>query len=219
MINNLFTYFNNIEPKKFYFYLFIFLLIIFYFKNYDIGINSVFGFFIAMFIILFLNEKNKFIANNRETMKNKKIELIEPKSEIINKYDDIIDFLFSIQDFYIYNPQAYEEIINFITYFFTVYEDIKKNPQQTNKLFSIAENNMSNAINHLHSIIYNIPDDKNIVKKLQKAMNSLEKILNNYLNDMYDIHIKNITYDVEHKEITIGPKEHNFYNDDIFDFY
>ena len=146
--------------------------------------------------------------------------MIEPDIKSIEKYDEMIDFLFSIQDFYIYNQQAYEDMVECINNFFIVYEDILKNGIQTNQLFSIAEKNMYNSINHLHSFIYSIPNDDNIRNKLHTSLYVLEKILNNYLNEIYDIHIDNIKkgYHIDYKLINIGPKEYNYYNEENTNF-
>lgn len=218
---NLYEYINEIDKSSIFFFVIVFLIFVIFFKNYELKINSIVGIFFAFFYIIYMNEKNKKTKNDDIYLRQKKAIVIEPEVKKLNKYDDVIDFLFSIQDFYIYNPQAYEEMHKSITNFFVVYEDILKNNKQTNYLFSIADKNMSDSINHLQSFIYNTPEnDTNVINKLHVAIDVLEKILNKYLNELYDIHMDNLKdgYDINYKIINLGPKEYNYYGEEDTNF-
>ena len=220
-MTNLYDYINDIDRSSFFLYIVIFLVFIVFFKNYKIGINMIVCIFFYFLVVIFINEKNNKAKKNEIEMRQKKINLLEPDVKKLIKYNEIIDFLFSIQDLYIYNPQAYEDMYNSINNFIIVYEDILKNNKQTNELFNIADVNMHNSINSLHSIIYNVPEnDLNVRNKLHISMDVLEKILNKYLNDIYDIHIKNLKdgYNVNYKIINTGPKEYNFFGEDNTNF-
>ena len=218
---NLYEYIDDIDRSSFFFYIIIFLIFIIFFKNYEIGINIIVCIFFYFLLVLFINEKKKKIKKENMETKQKKINSLEPEVKNLVKYNEIIDFLFSIQDLYIYNPQAYEEMHNCINNFFIVYEDILKNKKQTNNLFNIADKNMYDSINSLHSLIYSIPEnDLNVRNKLHVAMDVLEKILNKYINEMYDIHVGNLKdgYNVNYKCINTGPKEYNFFGEDNTNF-
>ena len=218
---NLYEYVNEIDGSLFFYYIIIFLIFYIFFKNYEIKLNVIVGMIFAFLCIIYINEKNKKTKNDDVNLRQKKAKIIEPEVKKLKKYNDIIDFLFSIQDLYIYNPQAFEEMHHNITNFFIVYEDILKNKKQTNNLYNIADKNMNDSINNLHSIIYNLPEnDINVRNKLHVAMDVLEKILNKYLNEIYEYHIDNLNngYNVDYKIINTGPKEHNYYGDDITNF-
>lgn len=168
------------------------------------------------------NNHIKEHKNNRKKKKKKmgnKIKFIEPPIDKIKKYEDFIDLIFSIQDLYYYNPKAFELMIFSLENFIKIYEYILEDPTLTNHLYYLADKNMHNILNNLHSIIHSLPDDKKIIYKFHTSLKLMEELLNDYINKIYQIHIKQTDIDINSKIINTGPKEINFYENYNFDFY
>jgi hypothetical protein len=220
---NLYSYIEDITSEYLFLYSVIFVALLYYFKNINISLNVLFVCVITLFIIIYTNDKEKIISSTKKENNKIKLNEIKPRPKNINEHSEIIDFLFSIQDFHIYNPQAYEEMIDYIDIFFSIYESIKITPKNNNKFFSIIEQRKHDALNSLHSLIFTIPSDKNMTNKLNISINTLEELLNKYLNEIYHIHneyLYNTGYNIEHKplENNIGPKANNFYKNELFTF-
>ncbi len=144
---------DKLDNKTIFWYSIVFCIILLFFSKFTVGLNIVFGFFIGFIIILYLyynhmklkEEQNKIILNERQ--------ILTPQPDNAMKYNNIVDFLFSIQDLYIYNPQAYEDMIEIIDQFFKLYEESNNDNSLAgmNYYQMIIEKN--NAMNSLQSII------------------------------------------------------------------
>ena len=150
---------------------------------------------------------------------------IEPKPKNFEGYNDIVEFFFSIQDFYIYNPQAYEEIIDNVDNFLNIYEDLKIGTQFCEDKYKIADSKKRNALNALHSIIYNISANEPVITdKLNVAHKTLEDILNKYQGEILKIcnhALIDEGYNMTRKLLTNGPSPHNIYPKETsnYEFY
>jgi len=205
---------KNLNNKSLFKYIVITILSVFFYKFKNIKLNFIFALFVAGIIIVYLHEKSTTALLLEESEYEKKLDNIHPKFENFKGKKDLIDFLFSIQDLYIYNPETYEEMVDNIENILKTYDIIMKDDPHCEQHFHIAENKKNNAINSLHSIIHNLPDNHDIVDKLDRAHKRLETILNKYLNEMYDkCHHKLIVEGRNtHKQlINIGPKAANHY--------
>src|SRR6185312_4290443 len=99
---------SNISNTNLISYLTIIIIICFILSKFDIKLNIVFGTVLGAFIVNYMyTQKKKESDEFDQTIKNQ-FDSIKPKPQLATKYVDIIQFLFSIQDLYIYNPQAYE---------------------------------------------------------------------------------------------------------------
>jgi hypothetical protein len=183
-----------IDNKLLFYYIICFIIIIYYFSKIRIELNIIFGFIIAIICIIYLNKENenKIIKNN-DILDNKK-RLLIPKINNAIKYDDVTHLLFNIQDLYIYNPQAYIEFTDNIDVFFDQYETAIKDNSNAGILYNYMIEIKKNSINNLHSIIHNLPSNKNIINKLNDAINNTETILNIYLDDIQNIYEQYIYY-------------------------
>jgi hypothetical protein len=188
MINEkIMDYINNIKnkyhinDKEIFIYSFVFIILIGIISRKNItisyGLSIIFSYYIINNLLLINTNINK-----EENEKIKKY--IRPREKIIEKYDDICDFLFKIQDLYKYNPQIYHEMIEYIKNFFIVYEESMEILLTSHKNYSIAELHMYNASNALHSILLNADGNINLDNKISKSYKILQEKLKYYLNDI-----------------------------------
>lgn len=225
----IYTYIQSWTNYELFRNIVIILLCIFIFIGVTVGLNIILALVLGVIIVLYLTQQKDVKdvkdvideADEKDSSIESMAEAITPTPVSISKEKDITDFLFSIQDFYVFNPQAYEEMIDNIDAFITLGEKIFGNCEMANYYYQIAESKKNNALNALHSIIFKLPNNEIFVAKLDGAHKRLETILNKYLNEMYNqcnYYIKKNGLDVNKRQINIGPKEWNRYLDKDFTY-
>lgn len=214
-------YSNRIDEKTLYWYIVIFVLVIYIFTFINVTISLIFGTIIGMVIIIYM-------YSNYQILKKQELELFEQKRESITpniqqneiiKYNEIVDFIFSIQDFYEYNQQAYEDLLESIDHFFILYDEINIDNSLSGINYDMMETKMKTALNTLSSIVIELPKNKKYDNKLLKSVNMLKYLLEKYLNKVKEINNKYIYengYTSVTKIIETGPPARNYYMDDNF---
>src|SRR5207244_3622555 len=121
-------------------------IIIIIFLSIFIRINFITIIFLIFVIIFYFYQKNYNNLNiKKETMYT---DSEVPKKQVyIKDNDELNEFLFSIQDFYVLNPQAYEELIENLNSFFNLYQNIFNDNELCNYYYQIADSKKNNAIN------------------------------------------------------------------------
>lgn len=160
----------------------IILISIIYFRYNEVSPNTIIGIVVAIIICAIINQKYSNSLENEEHLQEEKYKYLYPKSQIIENYREIVDLLFSIQDWYEYNKQSFEELIQEIENFIETYESIQLDNSLIDQLYSKLETYKMNILNMLHSLIITIPVSKSITDKHVTAMENMEEILNEYLS-------------------------------------
>jgi hypothetical protein len=174
-----------------------------------------------------LNQTNTNLnqTNNIKLKHNKlkKLDYITPKlSNTLNTKNDIINYLFSIQDFYAYNPIVYQNIVEHLDIFFIRYDELMRNNSMAGNNYDVMDNEKRNIMNALNSIIFSLVPNKKYDNKLKHSIDSIDNILNKYMNNVeyinnkyiYDNGIKNKTKFIFKSKV----KPLNTYNDTIFSY-
>jgi len=180
------TLLDKITPYELASYIVIVILTIIYFRNMNISIGVLFGGLVAIIIVYFVYRHNNELITKNGQLHQLKVDHIIPQTNNIHKYKDITDFVFSIQDFYSYNPQVFEHMVQTIDIFFDVYENSMIDISLAGENYAIAERRKQIALNDLHSIIIIIPSSKKLIAKLDDSVISLEELLNEYLIQIYE---------------------------------
>lgn len=170
-----------LDNKTLFYYIIIFAAITFAFSTIKVGLNIIYGTVIAALLVHFLYNNYKDKQDDENKTKSHQESLLLPKPEIIGKYEDIIKYLFSIQDIYVYNPQAYEEMVESLANFFRTYEETQNNPRESGRNYGLMTTYKRNSINAVHSIIHTISTDVKYTDKLNRAITTLGEILDRYM--------------------------------------
>lgn len=221
---SLFKDIENSSQKQKFIFMICPLILIFLFIKLDIKLNIIFWLVISVFFIIYYNYHNQKDITDQQELYDIKHNAIRPKSEIIKKYDILVDFLFYIQDFYASNPPAYEEMITNIEIFIQLYEEAKELPELSGNYYKLAMDRKKLAVNNLHSIIYLLPTNKILTKKLNESVENLNNILSLMLEELY---VQNLEFVAKHGYnnrtviINKGPKESNHFDKELkeFDLY
>ena len=206
-------------------YVTITLILVAILKRFNLTISVLIALIFSYFFITYHTQKINNDIKLTHDQHTTKSNYIKPYNVLLEKYEDMIDFLFSIQEFYKFNQQNYEEMIDNISAFFVVYENVNIDDSLCEDNYRLMENKKKNALNALHSMIYSLPNNKIITKKFNKSLVKLEFILNDYL---YDINSKckhiiiNNGYTIDRKLLNDGPSAYNSYlenGDFTYDFF
>lgn len=175
-----------VKASSIFLYFVIALIAIVYFRSINVELNVVLGLTLAFILIFVLYKLETSNKENMELLHQTKAENIYPPTTNIKKYGDLTDFIFSIQDFYIYNPQAFEDMVKATDTFLEIYEEVLIDPSLAGRHYDNANAQKLLALNHLHSIIIMIPSSKLLIEKLNASLQQFEELLNNYLTVIYD---------------------------------
>jgi len=219
----IYTFINSFNNQILFRNIVILLIFLYFFLKLSIGLNIILALVLGIITILYLYEKETLFTQIEQRREEEKKSIIQPKTDQIQTRGDkdLTDFLFSIQDLYVFNPQAYEEMIDNIESFLTLHESAFLNEKLCNYYYQIAESKKQNALNALHSIIFKLPHDKIYIDKFNRSHRRLETIMNKHLNEINDqctAVLMRDGYDVYKKPITKGPKEFNTYFDKNFTY-
>lgn len=193
------TTYDKITPNEMALYSVVFVGIMAYCQHINVSLGSILGIIISGIVILMLYKYNQEVVIGEEKLHDLKASYIKPMPQNIQKYEDITDFMFSIQEFYDYNPQVYEHLVETIDTFLEVYENCMLDGSLAGGSYSIAERHKQIILNDIHSIIYTSPASKLVTHKIDDSIAKMEELMNNYL---YAIFEKNQDY----------LKEHGFHN-------
>lgn len=209
----------DINKEELFVYIIIIIIFLAVFCRLSIGLNIVLGLFLAIILIIYLQTKKNEESNITEEHKETKIKTIKPSTiNHLKKYSELIDFLFSIQEFYSFNPPNYEDMVDSLEDFLIIYEEVMVDKQLAGINYSLAEQKRSDALNALHSIILRSPvvRHKYYNDKLSLARERLDFILSAYLDNIIEINKKNIVeFGYNNKTVIIDeyPKASNYYSE------
>jgi len=138
--------------------------------------------FICYFYYLFTtreNEKSLILTRReKEPFQNK-------LPSTLNNYDDIVNFLYYINDFKQYNEQVYDNVLINMNDFLTLYEDHQIADIHNKKLMNdVLLDTKFKILDNLSSFIYSFNNSPVLRNKLNESINLLNNILNRYLNKL-----------------------------------
>lgn len=184
--NDIYNYIKSIGKRDLFLYISIIIFSIYIFKNVNIKIGSMIGLGLALLFVYFVNEKTNFEQKSEIKNYEKKLNSIFPKPREISKYPEIIEFIYSIREFYDYNWYAFTKMVKNIESFIQLYQDINNGLRHCKHNYELANSKKNNALNNLHSIIITLEVSNNRVlsKKMKNALDYLQKLLNKYIQEI-----------------------------------
>jgi len=203
---------SNIDNKDILLYGCIIAIFIVIFRFIDINLGMLLGVCLALIVVYFVyKSKEKKTIEKNDIFEEKKKLVIE-NFENLEKYKDVINFLFSIKDMEEHNYQVYLEMMENLDNFFRVLEESNNNLEKIGINYDLMISYKENSVNGLHSLIHSIAN-KEYEEKINKSIVILNKILNKYLKTIkkkYDEYIYENGYNTKSK--LIGNKLKEAYN-------
>lgn len=179
------TILGRIDNKNIVIFIVIFVILMFVSKFFEIGLSIIFFMIIAAIVSYVVYSRNQIIDISTEEDLKIKLELINPRPTRLDNHPPLIDFLFSIKDFYYINPTAFYNVVQNIDNFIQLYDEI------INDQLIYCVQNLQVAIefsrtaqNNLQSIIYNLDVDKRLTKKFHQSLKEFHLIMRQYISRM-----------------------------------
>jgi hypothetical protein len=199
----IYNYVTEIPYKNVFGYFFMFLFIFYILDLINFSLKNIIVLIGTTLIIFFLNEKRRSTTLTRMEELQLKLNGIYPKPKFFHNDSGIIELLFSMKEYKIYNVISYNRLIRTLDDFLSIIVDIEKNPKQAYKMYDTLKLMKNTALNLLHSIIFNIPSNLIAENKLNKALDSLQFIL--------QIHLEKVKKIANQQYLKTGPKTDNGY--------
>jgi hypothetical protein len=126
-----------------------------------------------------------YFQRRDEYIKKRKLNLIKlNKTKRINTDDRIVNIIYSIQGYYHYNQEAFEELIKNIEIFLELFELINIDIRYISLLYSNMNDRKKNIINTLISFRIRLPIEYNV----DDVIVDMKTILDDYLEKVYILH-------------------------------
>src|SRR5579872_42091 len=184
-MSELYLHVDSWDGERLFIYVVVFILIIWLFTKCDMGINILIGIIIAVFVISYLNNRFITTTSTLEELQTIKKNIIKPKlNDDAQEQMPIVDFTFSIQDLYAYNPLAYEEMIKNINQFYDKYTTCFSDTSTCDINYGFMEQYKRDAMNALMSMIYTLPDDPKVRNLVDTAASVLDGIMTKHLDQI-----------------------------------
>lgn len=192
--NLLYNIINYNEPKNIFLYGVIIIVGIFISINFTYNYNILIGLIFCSLIICYQYTYFKQNILTRNEIDKEKFEKIYSKNQILNKYTDIVDFLFYFENFKFNNIQQYEKLVKVFENFIEIYEYCIIDNTLIFKFFTTLKAIKINILVIINTFTFTVQefDFENIIIR-QKI--EAEKLLNKYLNILAILYKKKIYYD------------------------
>jgi len=140
---------------------------------------------------------------------------------ISGNYEDIINFIFYVQDLRPYAELIYIEFVNELNEFIKAYEN-GKNSKNVSLYYNLANRKRYNVLNAFHSMLFNFSETKIMMNKIKDGLYRINNILLKYLDELekiYNEKIKNSGYNEETQLIDKGERSYNYFLDKLYEIY
>lgn len=221
-MGEMYEYIDKWNGKRLFTYVVVFLFILWFFSRRELGINILIAIIVGTFVINYLNYRSIENADTLdEIQKIKKSTILPQLTDETNEQENIVDFLFSIQDLYACSPQQYTDMVRNINYFYGLYKMTFVDNKTSYLNYGMMKQYKRDALNAISSIIYSLPEDKRVRDKVNTSTVVLDGIMTQHLD-----HVSYVTddytykngYSIDTKIIDYGPKAANEYGD-MFKIY
>jgi hypothetical protein len=159
----------------------------------------------VILMIIFLYLLNYFVTRNTQILNNRKTDFMrlnDDRLERISHNQKLLDLIYCPEYKY-YNPEAYQEIIDYLDAFLELFELIQIDPSKSSDLYQSMVDNKKYIINSLISMSIRLPVEYDIKKFTDEFDKELQKYLieANYIHEEY---LKNNGFDCRTKLIFLN---------------
>jgi hypothetical protein len=186
MNGNIFEIIERLGKKEYFYIVFIVVFSIGFIKLLQPDSTILIGIFLGVIIIFFYISNVIYKADNStNTLLNKYNYLPIKPERFILKYENIINFLYDIREYYDYNLSALNDLVIELNNFFILYDDlIVHNYVDCQYTYDNLANIKLKLVNILATYIYSIPDDVYLIENLSDKQKEFDMMLQEYLNDI-----------------------------------
>lgn len=221
--NGIYNYIKQIEKKNIVIYIFIFSIVYSILNYIEFNNHKFILSIVTLGIIYYINDMNS--VNNISRMKELQMKMIsiDPLPKYFYLDSGIIELIFSLKEYKVYSAVLFEKLIIQLDHFLKLVLLMEKFPSDSYQLLENLKTKKKVILNILHSFIYNIPVSIFTEIKLDKALDSMQFILNYHyerLRIQYNkIYSKNINRNNKYYYSNKNPEGADEYQNNNYNIY
>lgn len=182
--NSVYDYIENMEPLQVFTYVGILILALYTFQFFNITLTHIAAIIIGLVIVFYYNMRDK---RNYETKMNDlyhKLHMIHPKPKYFHMDSDIIELIDDIKEYSEYNIIAWSRMIYALDNFLEIVHDMELGVKDFADNVDTAKHQKQLAIDQLQTILFKLPVNRKIEYKLERAIYSMNLILQRRVDAM-----------------------------------
>jgi hypothetical protein len=191
--NILYNIINYEESYIVFNYCILIVIFLFIFSNIDFKSSTFIGLIFCSIIIYYFNTYRSVNYSYDKEVKKEKFERLWSKNDTLEKYPEVVDIFFYIEDLKQYNMPQFYKIQSLTEQFFKLYEACNVDYSLVNVYYQTMIDLKVLILSSLNTFIINTLNHK-ITDKLLLVKKNLQLKLNKYLNDLAIIQEKNLYY-------------------------
>ena len=148
---------------------------------------AVLGGIVGIIFVYFLNDRKVAQVQSFNEDLQWRLQSLYPRPQNFELDPDLINLFYNIRDMRSYNSLAYDKALKNVDSLLRVLKDVQIGVQHCEQNYELAHDKYKNAMNHMHSVIYNIPLSDVTLNKYNAALKQLQLILKRHLDTIYKI--------------------------------
>lgn len=218
--DNFFYNFDKIENKHIFEYTIILILFFYASSRYIFTNNEIIYITLGLATVFYLYSKRDLYSLTYHEDLRLKLRSIYPKPKYFHTHPELINYFFYIREYKTYNEKSYDSAMVAVDNIINIEQQIKNKVKNCHHTIDVAKQNLYDALNHIHSIIFTLPMSNITFKKHKDSINVLKDILLKIINNMINNCNENLkqtnqtAFQIHHSKI-----KHFEKHDDNFNFY
>jgi hypothetical protein len=201
--SGIYNYLFEIPELNIFYYFIIFFIVFFFLKSYNFVYQDIVIIIVGFLVLFIINEGRRTLTISKNNELKIKLLGIFPKPKFFYMDSGIIELIHSIKEMKQYNIGAFNNLVSILDNFLHTINDIEKNSDLAFELYDNLVDFKKAALNNLQSIIHTAPTVLVVENKLSDAVDSLQIILNYYLET-----VRNISKEKTNKTLNVNSKFH-----------
>lgn len=178
-----YNYIKSITPNEVVIYIAVIIVIVILIHRLSPSYLHVIGIvcgIIVIYFIISMRDTTKHDYNTIEEMKLLSPQLRDTKYFYIDT--DLIDLFYDLGEYQKYSNKKFKQIITHVDNFLHLQTDIEKGAIYKKYVYEQMDQLKATILNDFHSMIYDLPQQNEILDKYNKATTKLHLLLNQHLN-------------------------------------
>lgn len=172
------------------------------------NITHVVGVSTAAAIVYYLYQRDNVTVGDLNKELEVKLGTLKPKPHYFHLDADFINLFYDIRDYRKKNVQEHDQALAAADNFLQLVFDVELGVADCAENLDVAKGLMFKSLNHLHSMVYSIPIDREVWRKYQTALDRLHLLFKRKLDYIHSVCDKQI------KENGLDSLTQIRYNDD-----
>lgn len=183
----IYNYINSMSAESLFQYFVVLIICITVIVHISPNAVSVLGGIVGIMFVYFLNDRKTTQVQSFNEDLQWRLQSLFPRPQNFEIDPDLINLFYNIRDMRSYNSLAYDKALKNVDSMLRILKDVQIGVQHCEQNYELAHDKHTNALNHLHSVIYNIPLSDVTLDKYKQALSQLQLILKRHLDTIYNI--------------------------------